>query len=140
MDDSETADTVLEAAFTAADDRGTTLVAVRSHRPALALPLGRIPIERVDTAQQDAVERECLAAQLAPWRAKYPAVPVDTLLSHDSPSSTLVGASHSAQLIVIGSHGRGVAAGAVLGSTGLRLLHQAGCPVLVVRRDQAPKG
>jgi nucleotide-binding universal stress UspA family protein len=134
VDDSESADAVLEAAFTAAADRGTSLVAIGSYLPSVALPLGRIPADRLETPEQDAAERDRVAAQLAPWRAKFPGVPVETLLSHDSAAAVLVGVSHGTQLIVVGSHGHGVISGTVLGSTGLQLLHHADCPVLIVRR------
>lgn len=41
--------------------------------------------------------------------------------------------SVDATLLVLGSRGRGRVAGAVLGSTSLRCLEQAGCPVLIVK-------
>ncbi|MEV0895432.1 universal stress protein [Actinoplanes sp. NPDC049802] len=130
----ETADAVLEAGFAAAADRGAGLVAVRSYVPAVAPPIGRIPPSEIRTPEQDAAERGRLAVQLAPWRAKYPDVRVETLVSPDSAASVLVEVSHGTQLLVIGSHGHGLIAGAVLGSTGMQLLHHADCPVLVVRR------
>ncbi|MEU4424776.1 universal stress protein [Actinoplanes sp. NPDC024001] len=134
VDDSEAADAVLEAGFAAAADRGTSLVVVRSYPFARALPLGRIPPDVVETPEQEAAEREQLAAQLAPWRAKHPDVPVETLLSRDSAAAVLVDVSHGVQLVVVGSHGHGVISGTVLGCTGLHLLRHADCPVLVVRR------
>ncbi|MET0992571.1 MAG: universal stress protein, partial [Mycobacterium sp.] len=36
-----------------------------------------------------------------------------------------------AQLVVVGSRGRGPLAGAVLGSTSLNLLHHSGVPVMI---------
>jgi nucleotide-binding universal stress UspA family protein len=132
VDDSATAGAVLETAFAAAADRGTSLVAVRSYEPAPALPLGRIPVEEVGTPEQDDAERDRLTGQLAPWRAKFPNVPVETLVSRDSAEIVLAELSHGTQLVVVGSHGHGVIAGRLLG-TGLRLLQHADCPVLIVR-------
>ena len=43
-----------------------------------------------------------------------------------------------ADLIVVGSRGLGAIAGAVLGSVSRAVLHQAKCPVLVVRGSRAP--
>jgi nucleotide-binding universal stress UspA family protein len=45
-----------------------------------------------------------------------------------------------ADLIVVGSHGRGAVTGALLGSVAKRLLHIAKSPVLVVTPAQVPAG
>ena len=56
-------------------------------------------------------------------------------LEADSPVEELVDASHSADLVVVGSRGnRGIAA---LGSVAERVAHQAACPVLIVRGTRA---
>ncbi len=51
----------------------------------------------------------------------------------DRTAPALTSASSGAQLVVVGSHGRGPIRGALLGSTGLHLLRHAECPVLVAR-------
>ena len=38
----------------------------------------------METPEQDAIERERLDHQMAPWREKYTDVPVETTISHDS--------------------------------------------------------
>jgi nucleotide-binding universal stress UspA family protein len=133
VDDSETTDAVLETAFTEARKRGTTLVAIRSYLPVLPLVYDRFPPADITAPDQDETERTRLGEQLGPWRAKYPDVPVEALLSHDSAAAVLNGVSRTAQLVVVGSRGHGVIAGTLLGSTGLQLLHHADCPVLIVR-------
>ncbi|MEU8820407.1 universal stress protein [Actinoplanes sp. NPDC048796] len=129
LDDS---DAMLPTAFEAAAARGTGLTVVRAVRPAVPLWLG-VPATAVPLPEDDDAEREQLAAQLAPWIEKYPGVPVTTVLSHDSPAAALVAASARAQLVVVGSHGHSNVSGALLGSTGLQLLHHAHCPVLIDR-------
>ncbi len=58
-------------------------------------------------------------------------MPVEVVLTHESAAAALVSASGRARLVIVGSHGRGVVAGALLGSAGLQLLHHADCPVLI---------
>lgn len=48
------------------------------------------------------------------------------------PARVLMAVAPDAQLIVVGSRGRGPVAGAVLGSTGNDLLARSACPVAVV--------
>ena len=85
----------------------------------------------------DAREREHLEEQLAPWRLRYPAVDAEAVVSPDGAAAVLVAVSHRAQLVVVGSRGHGTVANTLLGSTGVQLLHHAGCPVLIVRGVKA---
>ncbi|MBB4742866.1 nucleotide-binding universal stress UspA family protein [Actinoplanes octamycinicus] len=133
VDDSAAADGVLETAFAAAHQRGVHLVMIRSYMPPFPHYHGSLPPAQVHTPAQDAAEHTRLAEQVAPWQSKYPQVRVEMLVSHDSAAAVLVGVSHTAQLVVVGSRGHGVIAGTLLGSTGLQLLHHAECPVLIVR-------
>ena len=55
------------------------------------------------------------------------------------PAAALVGASDEADLLVVGARGEGGFAGLRLGSIAHAVLHDAPCPVAVVRgRDDAP--
>jgi nucleotide-binding universal stress UspA family protein len=141
VDDSAAADGVLETAFAAAHQRGVNLVVIRSYLLPLPRYYGTFPPADLPTPERDAVERTGLAEQVAPWQTKFPGVEVELLVSHDGIAAVLVGVSHGAQLMVVGSRGHGVIAGTLLGSTGLQLLHHAECPVLIVRprgkRDDA---
>jgi len=122
VDDSPAADQVLEAAFAAAAVRGTDLIVIRS--------CGATP-------DQESAARAAVEERLAPWRGKFPHVPTEIRLIHDAIAPALAGASAGAQLVVVGSHGRGPIRGALLGSTGLHLLRHAECPVLVARGGAA---
>jgi nucleotide-binding universal stress UspA family protein len=134
VDDSPAADNVLEIAFAAAGSRHCALTVIHAYLPPAPLWLASdVPATDIDTPQQDAVERERLDAKLAPWREKYPDVPVEALLSHDSAAAVLAGVSHGAELVIVGSRGHGTLAGVFLGSTGMQLLHHADCPVLIAR-------
>jgi nucleotide-binding universal stress UspA family protein len=77
--------------------------------------------------------RELLAERLAGWQEKYPDVHVDRRIVCDVPAHALVAESRVAQLVVVGSHGRGGFAGMLLGSVGAAVAHASDAPVIVVR-------
>jgi len=79
--------------------------------------------------EEDAV----LAERLAGWGQKYPQVTVRRRVLRDGAVRALVDASRGAQLVVVGSRGRGNAAGLLLGSVSHGVLHAAQCPVAIVR-------
>jgi cation-transporting ATPase F len=81
--------------------------------------------------------RRLLAQRLAGWQEKYPDVTVERRVEHDKPRHRLLSVSRGAQLVVVGSRGRGGFTGLVLGSTSQALLHHAGCPVMIVRTETA---
>ena len=58
---------------------------------------------------------------------------VTEVVDSDKPSRALLRFAQDAQLFVIGSRGRGLLTGAVLGSIGLNLLHHLAIPVMICR-------
>jgi nucleotide-binding universal stress UspA family protein len=81
-----------------------------------------------------------LAERLAGWGEKYPDVRVQRLVMRDRPSRALVEQSMRAQLVVVGTRGRGGIAGLLLGSVSHAVLQRAHCPVAVVRPEPAAAG
>lgn len=65
--------------------------------------------------------------------SKHPNSHVTKVFRDVSPAKGLTELSREAQLVVVGSHGRGRLAGALLGSVSQNLIHHAECPVLIVR-------
>ncbi|MFJ6196972.1 universal stress protein [Micromonospora sp. NPDC092111] len=125
FDGSDPAVAALGFAVERAAQREAPLRVVRAVEPADQ----RRPAER-DT---DAAERAEVDGALARWRETFPDVPVTVDVSPGRPAATLVEASRDAQLVVVGSRGRGGLRGMHLGSVGQQLIQHAHCPVAVVR-------
>lgn len=87
---------------------------------------------------QIASQEEALVAEaLAGWSEKYPDVPVLRHIVRGDPVVELLGQSHGASLLVVGSRGRGGFGGLLLGSASRRVLKRATCPVAIVRSFEA---
>jgi nucleotide-binding universal stress UspA family protein len=78
---------------------------------------------------------EALSERLAGWQENYPDVQVKPTVIHDDAGRWLVNHSDTAQLIVVGSHGRGGFAGMLLGSVSSAVVHAAEVPVIVARKS-----
>ena len=128
VDGSPVSEAALAFAFDAAVARGVDLVAVHAWSPTA------IDEELASLVEWDAsAESAVLAERLAGWGQKYPQVAVRRTVVRDGAVRALVTASAGAQLVVVGSRGRGNAAGLLLGSVSHGVLHGAHCPVAVVR-------
>jgi nucleotide-binding universal stress UspA family protein len=130
VDDSPQADAALTFAVEAAVARKVPLRAVHAWMESV-VPF--VVNEPVDWDAVAAREADLLTQRLAGWREKYPDLRVEPVLSHDRPAHALMQASSDAQLVVVGSRGRGGLAGMTLGSVSRALVHHAACPVAVVR-------
>jgi nucleotide-binding universal stress UspA family protein len=73
------------------------------------------------------------AEAIAGWSQKYPDVAVTQQAVHGSAERVVIEASSDADLIVVGSRGRGGFSGLLLGSVSQALLHHSECPVAVIR-------
>ncbi|QBS45337.1 universal stress protein [Nocardia sp. CS682] len=131
VDGSPVSEAAVGAAFAEASDRKTQLVAVHAwsdlHFDRFAGMPNAIP-DRDVAAQAE----QTLAEQLAGWQEKYPDVKVIRKVYLSGPSHHLLEWSRSAQLLVVGSRGRGGFRGLLLGSTSNGLVQYAHCPVMVV--------
>lgn len=82
-------------------------------------------------ARQDA-EQQALDEAVAPCRERYPELVIRARAIRDGAGRGLVAESAHAQLVVVGSRGRGAVVAGLLGSVSRSMVHHAGCPVAVV--------
>lgn len=71
---------------------------------------------------------------------QFPEVPVTAQLLPGTAREALEGISESTDLLVVGTRGLGAVMGALMGSVSRGILHDAGCPVAVIRSDQHRAG
>ena len=130
IDGSPAAEQATAIAFDEASRRGVDLVAVHawSDFPAFELP----PTGSEDLEKE---AEETLGERLAGWQERYPDVSVRRVVSLDKPVHQLLEQSESAQLTVLGSHGRGGFAGMLLGSVSSAVAQSARMPVIVARQS-----
>jgi nucleotide-binding universal stress UspA family protein len=136
VDGSAAAQRALALGFDQAQRRGCGLLAVRSYpmpMPPYGMDMPPLPYDP-DAAPRDAARD--LDAILTPWRDKFPAVRVKTLIEPGSPAKNLIDVSHEAALVIVGSRGHGALVGSLLGSVGQQLLHHADCPVMIVHPER----
>ncbi len=74
-----------------------------------------------------------LRRSLSALQERYPGVHVQHLIRYSSPSRQLLVQGERAELIVVGSHGRGDVTGALLGSVSAAVAKAARVPVIVAR-------
>ncbi|HEU4947179.1 MAG TPA: universal stress protein [Kribbella sp.] len=133
VDGSETSIAAVDFAFEQAQATGATLTAVLAWRdPVWTGPGEQVPlVYDLDELEQE--NAAVLAESLAGHTEKYPDVTVNRKLVRGHTAEVLVEAARSAQLLVVGSRGRGAFRGMLLGSVSRSMLHHSPCPVAVIR-------
>ncbi|SDK40839.1 Nucleotide-binding universal stress protein, UspA family [Nonomuraea maritima] len=130
VDDSPECEPALAYAFEQARLRGSRLRAVHAWQlPVHAFaPEATYDMDEVRTARQQLV-----SDRLARFGRRHPDVQVVEDVHCAEPVNALTDAGEHADLLVVGSHGRGAVASLVLGSVSRGTLRHARCPVAVVR-------
>ncbi|MDP4510010.1 universal stress protein [Nonomuraea turcica] len=130
VDDSPECEPALAYAFEQAQLQGAALrvlhawqLPVHAYAPAIAYDM-----DEVRTAQHQVVRN-----RLEALAKDYPQVKIIEDVHSAHPVEALTDASGRADLLVVGSHGRGAMGSVLLGSVSRGVLHHARCPVAVVR-------
>lgn len=128
VDGSPASEAATALAFDEASRRGVGLRALH-----VWSDVGVFPVLGMDWRDREREGQEILAERLAGWQERYPDVHVERLLFCDKPSRWLLEESERAQLVVVGSRGRGGFPGMLLGSVSSAVAQSAKVPVIVVR-------
>jgi nucleotide-binding universal stress UspA family protein len=131
IDGSPASEAATALAFDEASRRGVPLVALHAWSD-----VGVFPILGMDSRKYRDEGEEALAERLAEWHDRYPDVRVQRRLVCDVPARWLIDESKSAQLVIVGSRGRGGPPEKHLGSVSYAVAHSARVPVIVTPAAQ----
>ena len=130
IDGSPASEAATALAFDEASRRNVDLVALHAWSD-----VGIFPIVGMNWHEYEDEGHEVLGERLAGWQEQYPDVHVRRRIVCDKPIRWLIEESQQAQLVVVGSHGRGGFPGMLLGSVSSAVAQSANAPVIVVRPD-----
>ena len=134
IDGSPASEAATAIAFEEASRRGVGLMALHVWTDLRASDFKEL-FPNINWDAQISEEEETLAERLAGWKERYPDVGIRRKIEIGDPASPLIEASKRAQLLVVGSHGRGGFAGMLLGSVGAAVVNRARIPVIVARQS-----
>ena len=141
VDDSPGSAAALQWALEEAALRNTELVVVNGwFPPALAIPLWAVPEQpfRIEEFEDDSKHLIDTMVDKALGAAPRPPPAIVRHPVRDTPAKALLDTASEADLIVVGSRGRGGFKGLLLGSVSQQIVNHAPCPVVVVRASNAP--
>ncbi|EJZ10811.1 universal stress protein UspA-like protein [Mycolicibacterium vaccae ATCC 25954] len=128
VDGSPASENATAFAFSEASFRGVELIALHAWSDVAVFP-----VLGMDWHQYEQQGHEILAERLAGWQERYPDVHVKRRVVSDRPARWLIDESKNAQLVVLGSRGRGGISSMLLGSVSTAVAESALAPVAVLR-------
>jgi len=129
IDGSTTSELATAIAFDEASRRHVDLIALHAWCAGVTIELPGLDWPEVKAEE----EQRLLTEALVGWQERYPDVTVRTRLVWDRPAHALVETSESAQLVVLGSHGRNALTRTLLGSVSNAVVQSVRTPVIVAR-------
>jgi nucleotide-binding universal stress UspA family protein len=129
IDGSPVSELATEIAFDEASRRHVELIALHAWSDTRVLDF-----PGMDWSTMRSSEDEVLSERLAGWQERYPDVKVHREVVCDRPARQLIEHSEAAQLLIVGSHGRGGFGGMLLGSVSAAVVQSVRMPVIVARQ------
>jgi nucleotide-binding universal stress UspA family protein len=133
IDGSEYSRRALRVAFQEASARGARLVAVHAWTVDYEEVVAGQGVAVVDGDQIAEQAHADAAESIAGFAEEFPDVDVERVVLQGDPADIVLDHATDAQMVVVGSRGRGLVRGFLLGSVSQAVMHRAICPVLVVR-------
>lgn len=130
LDGSKESIRALEFATEEAKLRGATLHAVYAFPSPTAIGVN-VPQEYFDDLKSTAEHELDIALSAVPQALGLPGLVRTTI--PEAPALALIAASEGADLVVVGSRGRGGFQALVLGSVSMQVAEHAHCPIVIVR-------
>jgi nucleotide-binding universal stress UspA family protein len=134
-DGSDLAPAVLRFAAQQATARNVALRVIRTWTPVTGL-WAETPMA---TGTVTAAERKPFDTLVTDIRDTFPDLVIEAEATVEHPAAALARASATAQLLVVGSRGRGAIRGMLLGSVSQHLLRHSVCPIAVVHETPAQR-
>lgn len=132
VDGSPHSDAAVQWALEEAEFRGGEVTAVFAWQvPFLSFP------GAYDRDELEKAAKEFLIDKLSSI-APSPAVPLRPLVAEGDPAESLIVAAEDANMLIVGTRGRSLFPGLVLGSVSQRCAAAAHCPVLLVKASGKP--
>lgn len=134
IDGSETSAVALGWAAREASRRGALLQVIHAYTiPVYGGDFGAVmAFPSVDLEEFQVSHQKIAADQLAPIRASYPELTIETVVESGPPITSIVEGAKDAELVVVGTHGAGSLAALIIGSVARGVAHRAPCPVVLV--------
>lgn len=133
VDGSPTSELATAIAFDEASRRGVDLVALHAWSDTGPIEFASANWAPIEWRNIRDAEEEVLSERLSGYSQRYPDVTVNKIVVADRPGPRLVEKAGEAQLLVLGSHGRGGFAGMLLGSVCNTVVNSAQIPVIIAR-------
>lgn len=134
IDGSPHAERALHWALDEAERRGAKVEAVSVHPAPMsmyAVPMEAVVYTGVTREKLDDASRGLLQRTVERALGGRD-IEVDQIVAEGTPSGVLKDTAKGADLLVVGTHGRGAIRGSLMGSVTLKVIHDPPCPVVAV--------